>query len=249
MGLNGRLTRDGLGISVPPLSPLYAPTPTPCYIQSISVTFETDEDAALNVLPRPLELRQPATAIVNVLHIERSTIGTFHETSMYLNALWMGEPCRYVVTMLVTNDQALCLGRELLGSPKKLGNVNLERHPEALFGYAERPAGNRVVSVAVSLEAPVDLSSAKPVPLEGAVSLRIIGHPEGSNAEPRVSMELIESKTPWETLEQWIGRGSVNFHAVHGPDSWNILPVKHIVGGVFGRYNVVIPQPRLLAEM
>jgi acetoacetate decarboxylase len=244
--LYGLLDRDQLGISAPPISPLYEPTPTPNIgIEAMTISFETDSDAALAVLPRVLELRLPARAYMNVLHIPRSSMGDFCEASLFIGALFKGRPCRYAITMMVTNDEALCLGREILGSPKKLGVVRIENRPEGILGYVERPAGNRLVTAGMSLQRSVDPSTIVPSE-ESSVALRMIRNPAG--AEPKgVEMHLIESRASWEVLSQWTGPGSLQFHDVIGFGTWRILPVKSVAGATFGRYNVVIPEPRLMA--
>lgn len=243
----GQLTRDQVGVSVPPTSPLYGPTPTPNIgIEALTVTFETDPAAALKVLPDVLELATPATAYMNVLHIPRSSMGEFCEASLFIGALFNGKPCRYAITMMVTNDGALCLGREMLGSPKKLGSVVIERRPEGIVGTVSR-AGTRVVSAGMTLAAPVDVG--KLVIAEGSsVALRMIRSPnDGKQGE--VKMELIESRATWEVINQWTGPGSVQFTKMSGAGSWDLLPVCRVVGSTFGTYNVVIPEPRLMATM
>lgn len=247
VGQKGRLTRERLGYSMPPTSPLYPFPPMKLRnVEAITVVFETDPEAALQVLPEPLELREPATASIAVFFVPESSIGSYYEALYVLNASSAGRPIRYDVLSLLTGDQAMAFGREVLGVPKKLGHVRLEKRAEGIFGYAERPLGNRLLSIGVALEECMDISSGGG-PSESAVSLRMIGQPEGS--VPEVSMELIETPSSWELLEQWRGTGSVSFPSASQIDNWQILPVGRITGAFYSRYHIEIPVPRLLARI
>jgi acetoacetate decarboxylase len=63
MAMFGRLTLDKMGYSMPVDAPAYqAPPYHYRNAQAISIKFETDVEAALEALPAPLELVEPATA-------------------------------------------------------------------------------------------------------------------------------------------------------------------------------------------
>jgi acetoacetate decarboxylase len=248
MGLQGRLTRERLGYSMPPTSPLF-PKPPVSYtgVETVAVSFETDAEAALDVLPEALELPEPAIATAGIYRIPASTLGSYHEAYLVLNALWEGKPCRYDIMFMVTNDMALSYGREILGVPKVLGHVLLEKTYEGVFAYAERPKGHRLLSLGVALEERMDVAEAASAPVPPAVGLRIIGQPEG--AEEDVTAELIETGTKRVVHEQWRGTGMVAFPERSQINDWGVLPVNKIIGAFFSRMDVELPAPRLLAKL
>jgi len=65
MTLEGRLTKDKFGYDMPVDAPLFAKPPIYYkYAETISVTYETDAEAALDLLPEGLMLLEPATAVL-----------------------------------------------------------------------------------------------------------------------------------------------------------------------------------------
>jgi acetoacetate decarboxylase len=167
---------------------------------------------------------------------------------MFIAALHEGTLIRYSPQMLVTNDMAMNYGREVLGLPKKKAHIVLENRPEGVLGYAERPRGHRLLTLGIALERSVDLSTLPVTPPVPAVALRLIGEPVGS--DPEVRVELIETTSTWQLKEQWTGTGTINFpNSTGGIDDWGMLPVKKILAAGFGRCDIQIPYPRLLATL
>lgn len=232
---------------MPGISPLF-PKPQ-IYMRGaeiITINFETDMESALNVLPAPLTLREPATASLGVAYIPKSSMGMYYEAMLILPCWFEGQPHRYDVLFMVTNDAAFALGRETHGASKKLGHVMLEHRPEAVIGYAERPRGHRVLQLGVTLE-----EELKPNPADlnvvPSVSLRIVGQPNGYKDE--VTAELIQTPASWNLLEMWSGKGSVSFPEANAIDKWSILPVNKITGAFYSKVNIDIPVPNLLATL
>lgn len=246
--LSGKLSLSaelGRGQTIPAISPLFPDFPVTCRdVESISVTFETDVDAATAVLPRPLSTPQQATATLNILHIPTSGIGEFYEASLVLSALFNGMPCRYNVLQFVTNDMSFALGREALGSPKKLAHVKLSSVPEGMFGYAERPQGHRILSLVATLETYAGSSDATNV-TEPSVALRVIPRPYGENR--RAVAELLSTQSTWCVREQWSGPVAIATPASGGADDWNILPRVRVRRGMYRIFDeITMHRPTLL---
>jgi acetoacetate decarboxylase len=233
---------------MPAASPLFPRPPMQLKnAEAISVTYLTDTEAALDVLPECLELREPATSTLSLFYVPNSSIGSYYEALWLINATFEGKPIRYDVLSILTNDQAMTFGREVLGVAKKLGYVHLEHRPEGVFGWAERPLGQRLVSVGIALEEQMDVSQAAGPP-ESACSLRILHHPSPEGGQGEIAIELLEAPSTWQLLEQWKGTGNIAFGS-SPTDDWEILPVKEVVGAFYSKYDIQIPVPRLLARM
>src|SRR5690625_681863 len=96
MGAKGRLTKDKFGFSMPVDEPLFQQPPFYYRnLHTLTVAYETDEDAALDLLPEGLELSLPATARIVVAHQPFTTFGPYEEAYQFLDCLWEGEPCIY----------------------------------------------------------------------------------------------------------------------------------------------------------
>lgn len=248
MGEFGRLTRDRLPYSMPAASPLYPKPPMQLKnSEAISISYITDTEAALEVLPDCLELREPATSTLSLFYVPHSSIGSYYEALWLINATFEGTPIRYDVLSILTHDQAMTFGREVLGVAKKLGYVSMDHRPEGVFGWAERPLGHRLVSVGIALEEEMDISKTTG-PTESACSLRILHHPSPEGGQGEIAIELLESASTWDLKEQWKGRGNISFGS-SPTDNWEILPVREVVGAVYSKYDIQIPVPKLLARM
>ncbi len=120
----GRLSPDKWGETMPAHSASY--TRGPWYYrdtEAIMLTYLTDEDAALDILPSDLELVQPATAFM-VLEINNITNsgGPYGEVYTGILAMFEGQVYGYTNAVYVTTENALTQGREIWGFGKKMGH-------------------------------------------------------------------------------------------------------------------------------
>src|SRR5262245_15254611 len=86
---------------------------------------ELDPDLARRWVPRPLTLATPARASIFTAWFPTTTFGSsYREAGILLHVEHAGRPAVYSPWMLVDDDVALILGRELLGYPKKIGQID-----------------------------------------------------------------------------------------------------------------------------
>jgi acetoacetate decarboxylase len=242
MERSGRLTRENFGYSMPVDAPLY-PKPPIYYrdAEAISVLYETDAEAAADMIPEGLVVPSPAVAVASVLTYPLSTLGMYNEAILSLIVLRDGEPGSYIAHILLDNDQAMTAGREIWGFPKKMADITFERRGEGIVGTVERPAGNRLCTVVVQPERPAEVKPAPPsFSLRVLPSLREDGAPELA--------QLVETRTTQTVHSQWAGRGSVSFGAVSDIDPWSRLPVNKVLGGAHRIYDMILPLGKVVRE-
>jgi acetoacetate decarboxylase len=101
--------------------------------------MDVDAHAARRWLPWPLRLASPATASIFTAWFPQTSFGSvYREAGLFLHVEHLGRPAVFSPWMLVDDDVALILGRELLGYPKKLGTIVFEIEGERIAGSAER---------------------------------------------------------------------------------------------------------------
>jgi acetoacetate decarboxylase len=84
-----------------------------------------DASAALDWLPWPLELGSPARASVFIADYPETTFGSvYREAALLLHVRLFGSAMVFCPWMVVDDDRALILGRELLGYPKKMAEIS-----------------------------------------------------------------------------------------------------------------------------
>lgn len=246
MTAEGRLTKDKFGFALPVDSPLY-PKPPVFYrdMDNVSVGYETDEDAALDLLPQVegLELVRPATARIILARMPFTTFGAYDEMYQLLDVTWQGTPAIFPVRILLNQDSAMAAGRELWGNPKKFGHIEWTSESEIHQGTAERPKGSRICTVLMRPEQPVELE-----PYEmNIIGLRVIPSPE-KDAPPSLA-QLILNKCEVRPQMAWGGQGSVHFGADSLLDPWHTLPVKRVKESLFSRADMdVVPRAEIIHE-
>lgn len=117
-------------------------------IEGVSVEFQTTAEFARAVLPPCLE-PDGARGIATVSRWQAGVCGEFESTAVMLNAKWGEYVGTYFLTLIVSGDMPVTIGRELWGEPKKLGTTQFYRDGSDVYGYAERN-GTRIVQIDAS---------------------------------------------------------------------------------------------------
>src|SRR5271155_1273703 len=177
----GRLTLDKMGYSMPVDAPAYQAPPFHYRnARVISIKFETDLDAALDALPAPLELIEPATANLSFYWYPFTTFGPYHEAILRLYARHEGKPLTYIAQIFVDTEPPMLAGREVWGYPKKLAKIGFKRDKDMVVGWLERPQGVRLATAIMRPEQP-----AGPLASNGPITgLRIIPSAEPTDKRP-----------------------------------------------------------------
>ncbi len=101
--------------------------------------MEVDAKAAARWVPAPLRLASPALASVFTAWFPTTSFGSvYREAGVFLHVLHNGKPAVFSPWMIVDDDVALIIGRELLGYPKKMGNVDFRVDGDRVSGVAQR---------------------------------------------------------------------------------------------------------------
>jgi len=240
----GRLNKENTGFSMPVDAPLYCKPPIHYRdAESISFTYETDEEAVLDILPEGLEINSPPTATLLFIRYPFSTLGPYEETILGVHCLWQGRPRYYIAHIVLNTDAPLAAGREVWGFPKKLAQVTLEKEGDMIVGTMERPRGNRICTGVMRLEVPVEVVD---VSAESAstMALRVIPSPE-EGAEPSL-MELIEIPPNSKTKEAWQGPGFAEFNSTSTLDPWHRIGVKKLLTAVYRRYDQILEYGKIV---
>lgn len=246
MAKQGRLVLSQSGYSMPIDAPAYQRPPF--YYKgarSISVAFETDPDSALDAIPAPLALSEPATAVLSFYEYPWTTFGPYNEAILSLLVEHRGKPLVYIQQIMVTTEPPMLAGREIWGYPKKLAAIDFRSERDMIYGTLERPAGIRLASGVVRAERP---APPRHGPARSGVSLRVIPAAEAT-AERPLCAELIETTTETTIHEAWEGTGSASFPEQSALDPWSRFPIKRVVGASYSVYDMVLPCGRVIDRL
>jgi len=230
MSLKGRLKKENFGFSMPVDAPTYDRPPALMReMESFTISYETCTDAALALLPEAdgLELASPGVARMVFARLPYTPWGSYNEIYQMLDCLWQGEPIIFPVRLLVDNEVALTIGRELWGNPKKFGHITFSRDSSIIQCTGERPKGHKVCSGLMQLGQPLELEPAE----TKVLGFRVIPNPENPD-EPSVA-ELLMNTLHVRPLQAWTGPCSLSFPETSELDPWYKLPVKKLLGAVY----------------
>jgi acetoacetate decarboxylase len=254
MGKMGKLTADQFGASMPVTAP--AVQSPPYYYRNMEmmfITYKTDPEAALDILPEGLELTEPATATIIFAHYHFSTFGPYHEAILGIKCSFEGQPMTYVPNLFVDQEAPLIGGREIWGYPKKLGLIEITQQSEQYMGIIERPKGNRI---ATGIMRTVDNVPADDFTMLPIVSLKVIPDAEdrGENAGPALA-QLVSCDFDVKPIiatdgltELWKGPGSLVYDSPSINDPWYKLAVEEVDNCLYGFFNGYLPYGKIIKD-
>ena len=105
----------------------------------LAADMEIDASVARRWVPAPLRLASPAVATVFTGWFPDNTFGSvYNEAGLFLHVEHRGKPAIFSPWMLVDDDVALIVGRDLLGYPKKIGTIDFTIDGDTISGVAQR---------------------------------------------------------------------------------------------------------------
>jgi acetoacetate decarboxylase len=139
----------------------------------LAVEVPVAAGAAAALLPAALEMTDPPTATLFVADYPKTLFGSvYREAAVLLHARDERGPAVHCPWMVVDDDTALILGRELLGFPKKMADIRLEVSDDRAVGTVARK-GVEILRI----EAQVGAAEAQPAPLFARRMVNVIGTP------------------------------------------------------------------------
>jgi acetoacetate decarboxylase len=219
----GRLTPDRFGFTTPAGAPLYPPLPWQYRrARFLTVTFETDPDAAADSLPEGLSFAEPAVARVTFASYPETPVGPYNEALQTIECIWHGQTLGFVTRIVLDNDAALTAGREVLGYCKKLARVDWKESVDALEVTVER-GGGLVARVRARLGAVNPVGAGAP---SLTANIRLIPSAE-AGAPPSVS-ELVQVSNTLFVHEARPAEASLEFGPAADTEAWSALPVRRV---------------------
>lgn len=105
----------------------------------LAAKVEIDPDRAARWLPGGLRLARPATATLFIAHYPQTSFGSvYNEAGLFVDVRRRLRSAVHCPWMLVDDDIALILGRELLGYPKKMGTFSVSLDGDDVDASVER---------------------------------------------------------------------------------------------------------------
>ncbi len=178
----------------------------------------TVEGDVTDLIPEGLTVAStPSVGMVFVADYGASTLGPYKEFVSFIQVKDDKDNIGlYIPYIYVTNDVALASGREVLGAPKKMADISIDKSTNVIVGELNRPSNLPLVKVTTS---PVD--RVDPILLDALLpkdayfySLRYLpGPPGGTTVSELVAWksEMAFHKDAFGDQIQFMGPGSVTY--------------------------------------
>ncbi len=243
----GRLTPDAWGTSMPAHNSYKK---GPWYYrdtEALVLTYLTDEDAALDILPAELELIEPATAFMVLEFNHFSTSGgPYGEVYTAILCQHEGQVYGYTNCVYVTTENALVLGREIWGFGKKLAHrIELMQHGTGeIEGIVETKPGYIAARTFFTPDSNLPASALEALPL---AVLKIIPDVEGGDKPAIAQLNSVlftgvPHKGPDGKDELYGGSASLEVDKISDVN----LPVVEVVDAKYTRMTADLPYGKIL---
>ena len=248
MAKMGRLTPGQWGTTMPAHNAAYKKGPW-FYrdTEALVLTYVTDEDAALDIMPSELELVEPATAFMVLEFNHFSTSGgPYGEVYTGILCRYEGQVYGYTNAVYVTTENALTMGREIWGFGKKLARrIELLRHGTGeIEGVVEVKPGHIAARTFFLADANLPASALEALPL---AVLKVIPDVEGSDT-PAVAQlnSVLFTGVPHKGAdgrdELYSGSATLEVDRISDVN----LPVVQIVDAKYVRMTADLPYGKIL---
>lgn len=118
--------------------------------EALTVEFETTPEFLREVLPPCFDMPEKPLCYANVSHWQSALCGEFDCGIIYLSCKYKGEEGTTMLTLFVSGDMPVTIGREMWGEGKKTGTARLYRDGNECYGYTERN-GVRLIEIEADL--------------------------------------------------------------------------------------------------
>ena len=207
------------------------------------------------ILPEGLEFySDPPQASYWLSYYSDSTVGSYYEyISMIIVQDEEGDFGYYVPYIYVTNEAALAAGRELVGAPKKLAHLKIEREFDFLQGTMERPAGKRLITITFhpqSRAAPEIVAMYLPEKIN-MYSVRHLPPIKGEGGVTQLIKwcSIIDiHKDPQDRETVWMGADTVTYDSPSNADPIHKLKVNEMIASLYMQFDMTLGVTKILKE-
>jgi acetoacetate decarboxylase len=191
----------------------------------LNITYRTDRDALVKVVPEPLEVDEPLVRFEVMKMPDTTGYGAYVECGQAAVVRHGKERGEYLIGMYLDNLPAIAAGREISAFPKKLGSARLCIDSDTLVGTLDYGSLRVAVATMGYKHKPLDVEAARHEVAVPTFMLKIL---PGYTGEPRIC-ELVRTQISNLTIKgAWTGPARLQLFE-HALAPFADLPVREIV--------------------
>jgi acetoacetate decarboxylase len=224
-------------------------------VERLTLAWETRVDIVRALLPPPLKPAPRPIAFGYLANLPKTSFGPgYLEAGLFVRAELHGELGQYCLSMPVTDDMAMALGREALGEPKKMARIGLRLDGARVAGWVER-RGVRFCEMGARLTGRFDAEDAEDVlalPASGTRSVRVLFSFKHFPAPDRTGFDypprLVRRESEFEPTSIELGEGEIVLRPSTF-DPWAELEVVRMLGAVYATGTAVMRKGTVVDEV
>jgi acetoacetate decarboxylase len=223
--------------SIPRSRPLYGPPPYAYRgCPQLIVVFRSSTEALRELVPTPMTPNPDDLAFLMIGTMVTDEFGTYREAIVAVPSTVNGVTGNHVVFHYVEDDKPMAAGRELMGWPKKLGDIRWTATERHVAATCER-AGVTLIRASASLLGPASQEQLQLNPTW--LNLKVIPSVvEG--APPDVAQITAMTLRDIGIEDAHAGPAELDFSST-ADDPLEMLDVHEVIGGVFCRLSFDLP--------
>ena len=166
------------------------------------ITYRTDPQKLRDLVPEPLEVREPLVKFEFIRMPDSTGFGDYTESGQVIPVSFRGRRGSYTHCMFLNDHPPIAGGRELWGFPKKLASPTLRTETDTLVGTLDYGPVRVATGTMGYKHHAADLAAVKASLAEPNFLLKIIPHVDGT---PRIC-ELVEVSPQGDRAEGCLDR-------------------------------------------
>lgn len=226
--------------------------------EMLTVFWETKPEIVAKLLPPPLKPANRPIAMAFIADYPRTNFDVvYKESALFLRAVHDGAEGGYCLSMPVTNDMAMAMGREFLGFPKKMADIDFKRDGRSVEGWTER-RGVRFVQIRANLTGKFSdpaaqeiLTAALKPGAEGginAISYNFKHFPAPEGGAFDYNPRLVKQETVLKPKEMLIGEAEIILRP-SDYDPWAEVEVVKMLGALYIKGDNSMLRGKAVAEV
>jgi acetoacetate decarboxylase len=231
--------------SMPLTSPAYPMGPYRfCNREYLIITYRTDPQTLRDLVPEPLEVREPLVKFEFIRMPDSTGFGDYAESGQVIPVYFRGRKGGYSHCMFLNDHPPIAGGRELWGFPKKLASPTLRTEIDTVVGTLDYGPVRVATATMGYKHRPADLASAIASLAEPNFLLKIIPHVDGT---ARIC-ELVEYRLQdIELRGAWTGPASLTLSS-HALAPVAELPVLEVISATHLVADLTLPLGRVIHD-
>jgi len=224
---------------LPQYVPLYAAPPFDYKGYSrVSVFARVDAQALRRAVPAVFDVRDAVVEFFIMNVPNGGSLGAYAEGGVTVPIAYRGRPGGHILYEIVTNDDAMAVGREVWGYPKKMGEVEWFADDTTVKASLSR----RGVSL-IEIDFKASHTPFEKPALQPRFQTRIIPSPESATAQTQIIENTLGQS---RLIHQHFGKATLRLGG-NDADPFHELAVAEIVGAEFTVADFVLDFGKIIA--